>query len=80
MTDPCQFKQKMIEDLQLRRDARSTCGQYVACARSFVAYHVRPPPQLDERRAAAGMMYPAMVHTSTRAPHSMADPRAMHER
>jgi site-specific recombinase XerD len=44
-----QFKQKMIEDLQLRRYAPSTCEQYVACARSFVAYHMRPPTQLDER-------------------------------
>ena len=44
-----QFKQKMIEDLQLRRYAPSTSEQYVACARSFVAYHMRPPTQLDER-------------------------------
>lgn len=44
-----QFKQKMIEDLQLRRYAPATCEQYVACARSFVAYHMRPPTQLDER-------------------------------
>jgi site-specific recombinase XerD len=44
-----QFKQKMIEDLQLRRYAPSTCEQYVACAQSFVAYHMRPPTQLDER-------------------------------
>jgi site-specific recombinase XerD len=44
-----QFKQKMIEDLQLRRYAPSTSEQYVACARSLVAYHMRPPTQLDER-------------------------------
>jgi site-specific recombinase XerD len=44
-----QFKRKMIEDLQLRRYAPSTSEQYVACARSFVAYHMRPPTQLDER-------------------------------
>ena len=44
-----QFKQKMIEDLQLRRYAPSTCGQYVAGAEHFVAYHMRPPTQLDER-------------------------------
>lgn len=44
-----QFKQKMIEDLQLRRYAPATCEQYVACARSFVAYHMRPPTQLEER-------------------------------
>lgn len=44
-----QLQQKMIEDLQLRRYAPATCEQYVACARSFVAYHMRPPTQLDER-------------------------------
>jgi len=44
-----QFKQKMIEDLQLRRYAPSTSEQYVAGAQSFVAYHMRPPTQLDER-------------------------------
>jgi len=44
-----QLRQKMIEDLQLRRYAPSTSEQYVACARSFVAYHMRPPTALDER-------------------------------
>jgi len=44
-----QLRQKMIEDLQLRRYAPSTSEQYVACARSFVAYHMRPPTELDER-------------------------------
>ncbi len=44
-----QLKAKMIEDLQLRRYAPATCEQYVACARSFVAYHMRPPTELDER-------------------------------
>jgi integrase/recombinase XerD len=52
-----QFKQKMIEDLQLRRYAPSTSEQYVTCARSFVAYHMRPPTQLDERDVRRFLLY-----------------------
>lgn len=44
-----QLQDKMIEDLQLRRYAPATCERYVACARSYVAYHMRPPAQLGER-------------------------------
>jgi site-specific recombinase XerD len=44
-----QLQDKMIEDLQLRRYAPATCERYVACARSYVAYHMRPPAQLEER-------------------------------
>lgn len=52
-----QLQQKMIEDLQLRRYAPATCEQYVACARSFVAYHMRPPTQLDERDVRRFMLH-----------------------
>jgi site-specific recombinase XerD len=42
-------RDKMIQDLQLRRYAPSTCKNYVDCARAFVAYHGRPAEQMGER-------------------------------
>jgi integrase/recombinase XerD len=41
-------RDKMIQDLQLRRYAPSTCQNYVDCARAFVAYHGRPAEQMGE--------------------------------
>lgn len=44
-----QTRDKMVQDLQLRRYAPSTCKNYVDCARAFVAYHGRPAEQMGER-------------------------------
>ena len=51
------LKDKMIEDLQLRGYAPRTCQQYVGCARSFVAYHMRSPDQLGERDVRRFLLY-----------------------
>jgi site-specific recombinase XerD len=39
----------MEEDLKLKNYARGTRQQYVACARRFAAYHMRPPAEMGER-------------------------------
>ncbi|WP_437903820.1 site-specific integrase [Sorangium sp. So ce327] len=48
-----QLRDRMAEDLKLRRYKPSTCDNYLRCARAFVAYHRKPPQQmgLDEVRA-----------------------------
>ncbi len=48
-----QLRERMAEDLKLRRYKPATCDKYLRCARAFVAYHRRPPQQmgLDEVRA-----------------------------
>ena len=43
------LRDKMTEDLLLRRYAPSTSERYVDCARAFVAYHRRPPEEMGER-------------------------------
>jgi integrase/recombinase XerD len=52
-----QLQTKMIEDLQLRGYAPATCKEYVRCARSFVAYHMRPPTELGERDVRRFLLY-----------------------
>jgi site-specific recombinase XerD len=52
-----QLQTKMIEDLQLRGYAPSTSKEYVRCARSFVAYHMRPPTELGERDVRRFLLY-----------------------
>jgi integrase/recombinase XerD len=42
------LRDRMMEDLQLRDYARGTCKAYVDCARTFVAYHRKPPEQMGE--------------------------------
>lgn len=42
------LRDRMIEDLQLRNYAASTCERYVHCAWEFAAYHRRPPEQMGE--------------------------------
>jgi integrase/recombinase XerD len=42
------LREKMIQDLQLRRYAPATCERYVDCARAYVAYHRRPPEEMGE--------------------------------
>jgi integrase/recombinase XerD len=48
-----QLRDRMTEDLKLRRYKPSTCAKYLRCARAFVAYHRKPAEQmgLDEVRA-----------------------------
>ena len=48
-----QLRDRMAEDLKLRRYKPATCDNYLRCARAFVAYHRKPPQQmgLDEVRA-----------------------------
>lgn len=43
------LRDKMTEDLLLRRYAPSTSERYVDCARAYVAYHHRPPEEMGER-------------------------------
>lgn len=47
-----QLRDRMAEDLKLRRYKPSTCDKYLRCARAFVAYHRRPPQEMgvDEVR------------------------------
>jgi site-specific recombinase XerD len=52
-----QLQTKMVEDLQLRGYAPATCKEYVRCARSFVAYHMRPPTELGERDVRRLLLY-----------------------
>lgn len=48
-----QLRDRLTEDLNLRRYSRSTCRKYLSCVRGFIAYHRRPAPEmgLDEVRA-----------------------------
>lgn len=41
--------QRMTEDLELKNYAPATCKEYLACARRFVAFHMRPPATMGER-------------------------------
>lgn len=41
--------QRMEEDLKLKNYAAGTRQQYLACARRFAAYHMRPPGGMGER-------------------------------
>jgi integrase/recombinase XerD len=52
-----QLQTKMLEDLQLRGYAPTTCKEYVRCARSYVAYHMRPPTELGERDVRRFLLY-----------------------
>lgn len=60
------LRDHMIEDLQLRNYARGTCKQYVACARTFVAYHRRPPQEMGELEVRQFLMY--LVETKKASP------------
>jgi integrase/recombinase XerD len=42
-------RDRMIQELRLRRYAPLTCKNYVDCARAFVAYHGRPAEEMGER-------------------------------
>ncbi len=63
-----QLRDRMTEDLKLRRYKPSTCDKYLRCARAFAAYHRRSPEQMgieevrgfllhltDERKVGAAM-------------------------
>jgi site-specific recombinase XerD len=65
------LQDKMIEDLQLRRYAPSTCRQYVDCARSFVAYHMRSPEQLGERDVRRFLLYLVQEKKVSGASHKL---------
>lgn len=51
------LRDKMIQDLQLRRYAPATCERYVDCARAFVAYHRRPPERMGEAEVRQYLLY-----------------------
>lgn len=51
------LRDQMIEDLQLRGYARGTQKQYVDCARTFVAYHRRPPQEMGELEVRQYLMH-----------------------
>lgn len=66
------LRDKMIEDLQLRGYAPSTCSEYVRCARAFVAYHRRPPEQMGESEVRQFLLHLATerkVGAATRKMH-----------
>jgi integrase/recombinase XerD len=54
------LRDKMIQDLQLRRYAASTCERYVDCARAFVAYHRRPPAEMGEAEVRQYLLHLAL--------------------
>jgi site-specific recombinase XerD len=43
-----QLREKMLEDLKLRRYRPGTIEAYLRCARAFAAYHRRPPEEMGE--------------------------------
>jgi site-specific recombinase XerD len=51
------LRDKMIQDLQLRRYAPATCTRYVDCARAFVAYHRRPAEEMGEAEVRQYLLY-----------------------
>jgi site-specific recombinase XerD len=55
-----QLKDKMTEDLQLRRYSPGTCERYVDCARVFTRYHMRPPQEMEERDVRRFLLYLAV--------------------
>ena len=64
-----ELRDRMANDLKLRRYKPSTCDKYLRCARAFVAYHRRPPHEMgvDEVRTfllhlAAGRKVGAAAH------------------
>lgn len=48
-----QLRDRLTEDLKLRRYSPGTCRKYLSCVRGFIAYHRRPASEmgLDEVRA-----------------------------
>ena len=65
------LKDKMSEDLQLRRYAPSTCRQYMDCARNYVAYHMRAPDQLGERDVRRFLLYLVQEKKVSDSTHKM---------
>jgi integrase/recombinase XerD len=66
------LRDKMIQDLQLRRLAPATCERYVDCARAFAAYHMRPPEKMGEAEVRQFLLHLAMerqVGPSTQKMH-----------
>jgi hypothetical protein len=64
-------RDKMIEDLQLRNYASSTCRNYVDCARAFVAYHGRPAEQMGEREVRQFLLHLALERKAGSATQKM---------
>jgi integrase/recombinase XerD len=54
------LREKMTEDLLLRRYAPSTRERYLSCARAFVAYHRRPPEQMGEQEVRQFLLHLAL--------------------
>ncbi len=54
------LRDKMIEDLQLRRLAPSTCDHYVDCAQAFAEYHWRSPEEMGEREVRQFLLHLAV--------------------
>ena len=52
-----QLRDRMAEDLKLRRYKPSTCDKYLRCARAFAAYHRRPPEQMGVEEARAFLLH-----------------------
>ena len=65
------LRDQMIEDLQLRDYARGTCKAYVDCARTFVAYHRKPPQQMGELEIRQFLMFLVETRKATPASRKM---------
>ncbi len=52
-----QLRDRMAEDLKLRRYKPSTCDKYLRCARAFAAYHRRPPEQMGIEEVRAFLLH-----------------------
>jgi integrase/recombinase XerD len=52
-----QLRDRMAEDLKLRRYKPSTCDKYLRCARAFVAYHRRPPEEMGVEEVRAFLLH-----------------------
>lgn len=52
-----QLRDRMVEDLKLRRYKPSTCSHYLRAARAFVAYHRRPPQEMGIEEVRAFLLH-----------------------
>ena len=51
------LRDRMAEDLKLRRYAPATCKRYLNCARAYAAYHRRSPEEMGEEEVRTFLLY-----------------------
>lgn len=66
-----ELRDRMIQDLNLRRYAPSTCRNYVDCVQAFAAYHGRSPAEMGEREIRQFLLHLVMELKIGPATHKM---------